>query len=224
MKNYDEIANRVLERRDAYVARQKQKRQLVMKITSVACALVLVALVGVGVWQGAPADTAPMVDAPQTTTPTTAPTKDTGPGIGGDNKECTVHNMMYHALCGNFTAEQCDGFLDSLGENYDPEENNIVNFVRYAGITREEFIEYQVWDKDALDEIVWEHGNGCPYTKNQFLDAIYGDNPELSAWVFAPMSTWKLADTWSLSGDKDYLPEDWPPEGYGFGETRPTEE
>ena len=96
LKNYDEIANRVLERRDAYVARQKQKRQLVMKITSVACALVLVALVGVGVWQGAPADTTPMVDAPQTTTPTTAPTKDTGPGIGGDSNICLEHNMMYH--------------------------------------------------------------------------------------------------------------------------------
>ena len=44
MKHYEEIANRVLERRDEYVARQNQKRQTVMKITSVACAFALVAL------------------------------------------------------------------------------------------------------------------------------------------------------------------------------------
>ena len=73
MKNYEEIANTVFERRDAYVARQRQKRRTVIKITSAAC----VALT-VGLWQGGVFDPAtPPVDMPGDTTSTAEPTKDT---------------------------------------------------------------------------------------------------------------------------------------------------
>ncbi len=151
---------------------------------------------------------------------------DDGSGVGGDNTECKIHSMAYHAASGNFTQEQFELFYEWLGEDYDREDFNIVNFVQVNGITREEFIETRggAWTEENLDEIAWQHGNGCPYTKNQFLDAIYGDDPELTAWVFAHESTWPSASKWDLTGrNKDMLPEEWPPEGYGFGETRPEE-
>ena len=227
MKDYEEIANTVLERRDAYVARQKQKRKTVMKITSAVGAVALVALVGLGLNQtGWLENTTPPVDTPATTVPTAVPTENDGTGIGGDNGdgECGLHSRDYHVTIYGFTYEMAKEFVDSLGENFDPEDVNIINFVRYHGITREEFIEKfcsGTWAEGDLDEIVWNHGTGCPYTKRQFVDAIYGDDPELTAWVFAPRSTWPYASNWvELEREKG----DWPPEGYGFGETRPVEE
>ena len=80
-----------------------------------------------------------------------------------------------------------------------------------------------MWTEENLDKIAWNHGSGCPYAKNQFLDAIYGDDPDLTAWVFAPNSTWPTADKWDLLGEEGLVPEEWSPEGYGFGETRPNE-
>lgn len=226
MKSCNEMVNSLMERLDAYEVRQKQKRKTVMKITSVACAFAVVAAVGVGLWQGGVfgAETPP-VEEPSTGT-TTAPTKpDDGPGIGGDGGEdCQVHNYNYHWLAGDFTEEQINSYYDSLGENFDVEEINIVDFVHFYGFTREEFMDYTGVSTEMLDDIAWNHGSGCPYTNRQFIDAIYEDDPALKAWVFASAHTWPQADTWSLSGDEDFLPEDWPPEGYGFGETRPTTE
>ena len=219
MKNYEEIANSVFERRDAYVTRQKQKRQMVMKIASVTCAFALVALGAFGVAKsGWLTPDTPPVDDPAVTVPAEVPP------IGGDSGECTEHNVYYHRIVGNFTKDQKETFRNWLGDDYERSDYNIVNFVKVNNITREEFIEAYggLWTEDNLDEIAWNHGNGCPYTKNQFLDAIYGDDPELTAWVFAPVSTWPEADNWDLEGvDKDMLPEKWPPEGYGFGEERP---
>ena len=49
MKNYDELTNNLLERRDHYFAEQKKKRKIVVRATTSLC---LVALVGFGMWQG----------------------------------------------------------------------------------------------------------------------------------------------------------------------------
>lgn len=230
MKHYEEIANRVLERRDEYVARQNQKRKTMMKIASVTCAFALVALVGFGVWQAGGQNADPVGGDTLTSTPpeTIAPTESDGPGIGGDvDEECKEHNMYYHRTVTLFMGEKLDAFLDSLGEERNPEDVNIVNLVRYCNISREEFIAAHngMWTQSNLDEIAWNHGNGCPYTKNQFLDAIYGDDAELTAWVFAPCSTWPEADCWDLLGENmDEKLGKWPPEGYGFGEIRPVDE
>ena len=197
MKTSAEMVNSLLERRDAYVARQKQKRQLVMKVTSIACALVLVALVGVGVWQGAPADTTPMVDAPQTTTPTTAPTKDTG--IGGDSDSCKIHNYVYHGIHGTYPQEDVDAFFESIGGVYGTEENNIVNFVAYIGYTREEVMMYEGVTEENWDEIA-DFGTGCPFTFGQYVDAICGENPELTEWVFS-------YDAWIFPGEVESTEE-----------------
>ena len=199
MKHYEEIANRVLERRDEYVARQKQKRQTVMRITSVTCAFALVALVGFGVWQAGGQNADPAVE--NTGTSTTLPVEQdvlkNPDGLGGLDEGCPVHNEYYHAISGNFDREKLTGYVEyykskevPVGECDDP--CNIVDFVKWAGITREELMKAKGWSEEELDEQVdYETSYGkAPYTKRQWLDAVLGDNPELSAWVFADESTW----------------------------------
>ena len=52
MKNYDELTNDLLERRDCYIADQKKKRKRVMGIATSLCCFCLVTLLGFGMWQG----------------------------------------------------------------------------------------------------------------------------------------------------------------------------
>ena len=59
MKNYDELTNDLLERRDLYVADQKKKRKRVMGIATSLCCFCLVALLGFGMWQGEMFNTTP---------------------------------------------------------------------------------------------------------------------------------------------------------------------
>lgn len=61
MKNYDELTNDLLERRDRYVADQKKKRKKVMGIATSLCCFCLVALLGFGMWQGGMFDAKPPV-------------------------------------------------------------------------------------------------------------------------------------------------------------------
>lgn len=53
MKSYDETTNNLLERREQYIAKQSKKRKRIVRITSVACSFVLVALIGLSIWQPA---------------------------------------------------------------------------------------------------------------------------------------------------------------------------
>ena len=59
MKNYDELTNDLLERRDRYVADQKKKRKRVMGVATSLCCFCLVALLGFGMWQGGMFNTTP---------------------------------------------------------------------------------------------------------------------------------------------------------------------
>lgn len=59
MKNYDELTNDLLERRDRYVADQKKKRKRVVSVATSLCCFCLVALLGFSVWQGGMFNTAP---------------------------------------------------------------------------------------------------------------------------------------------------------------------
>lgn len=52
MKNYDELTNDLLERRNRYVAAQTAKRKTVGRIVTPLCCCCLVALLGFGMWQG----------------------------------------------------------------------------------------------------------------------------------------------------------------------------
>lgn len=52
MKNYNEVANSVFERRDKYEIEKKNRRRFIAKTVTPICCICLVALLGVGVWQG----------------------------------------------------------------------------------------------------------------------------------------------------------------------------
>lgn len=121
------------------------------------------------------------------------------PGIGGELDYCQ-HQFFYHSLSGFWPAEMIEPYVAAFeaikydeNGNFDAsrvEDCNIVNFVQHYNITREQFIEmadwtvHETWDGD-LDKPALAHYRDCPYTYNQFLDAIFGDNPALSEWVFS---------------------------------------
>lgn len=140
-------------------------------------------------------------------TPSTTPTdndQETGDlsnstspdGTGGDENACKVHSFYYHAISGDWSGEQINAFIKYYEENKLPEEKfNIVEFVQFHKITREEYIKMAGWEnlptwEGDLDKPALAHHKNCPYTYNQFLDAIYGDDAELAEWVFASESTY----------------------------------
>ncbi|MBQ7088567.1 MAG: hypothetical protein IJN04_02890 [Clostridia bacterium] len=71
-------------------------------------------------------------------------------------------------------------FIQQYGRK---EEGNIIAFVEYFDITREQFIDIYGW-RDKLDEKATDHFAYAPYTYRQFVDAVYGDDEALRDWVF----------------------------------------
>ena len=52
MKNCEQVTNDLLERRDKYVAEQRRKKKRAMGMVTSLCCVCLVALMGIGIWQG----------------------------------------------------------------------------------------------------------------------------------------------------------------------------
>ena len=52
MKNYDEITNELLERRDQFETEQRNRRKVMKRAIMPICCFCLVALLGIGLWQG----------------------------------------------------------------------------------------------------------------------------------------------------------------------------
>lgn len=59
MRNYDELTDNLLKRRDYYVVEQKKKKTLVINVVTSMCCLCFVALLGFGVWHGGMVEIAP---------------------------------------------------------------------------------------------------------------------------------------------------------------------
>ena len=199
-------------------------------VAAVAAAAVMVAGVGVW-WHNRPEDNLPIInsDTPigDTTASSTSPsatieppttTTTKPPETGGDEKCCVVHNM-YHSIPVSPDAvgkEVYDAYWEQCGDLSDPdltypftecnEPGNIVDFVKFTGITQEEFIA-DVWDQDwmasvggveAFLDLPFDNGN--PYalfTYGDYFEAIYGDDPHLTAWVFNSKAS-------SVTDDLDY--------------------
>ena len=111
-------------------------------------------------------------------------------GTGGDEGSCTVHQFFYHAIDGNWTSDQIESFIeeykDSDGkyEGTYNEDYNIVNFVQFHNISRDEFIE-KTGLTGKLDELATRHHPQAQYTYGQFVDAIFGDDADLKDWIFS---------------------------------------
>ena len=163
---------------------------------------------------------------PTETTTTTTTVPDDPPGIGGDDKSCVVHGMLYHSIQispDQVGEERYEAYMKAYSYMYkeeplpDPDltypftecnypESNIVNFVRFCGVTREQFVEYMGWDRkiaqmgeEAFLNTRVDDGNPYPlFTYGDYLDAIYGDDPHLSEWVFRYNMS-------SVEDDEDWL-------------------
>ena len=106
-------------------------------------------------------------------------------GTCGDEDSCTEHQFFYHAIDGDWEKaigkEKMDAYIEAYSGK--GEESNIVAFVKFCGITREQYIEVMGMT-DVLDEKLTRHHPDCPYTHREFVDAIFGDDPELSERIF----------------------------------------
>ena len=202
-------------------AHRPRRVQPLRWVAAVAAAAVMVA--GVGVWWHNRPDAQPPIapSTTHTTTPmgdttgsvggTTAPTQITTtttepPGIGGDEWSCVVHTGEYHSIPVSPDAvgkELYDAFWEQYSGLTEPDLTypftecndpaNIVEFVKFTGITQEEFIA-DVWNPDYITSLGGVEAflntpyySGNPYalyTYGDYFDAIYGDDPHLTAWVF----------------------------------------
>lgn len=99
---------------------------------------------------------------------------------------CEVHQPEYHRVNGELIEyvgeEQWNAYYTAYGDK--GEEANILTFVAFCGLTREEYIEAMGWEK-ALDHPAPLHATWEEYTCGEFVDAIFGDDPAHSERIFA---------------------------------------
>lgn len=85
MKNYDEITNDLLERRDQYETEQRNKRKVMKRTIMPICCFCLVALLGIGLWQGNFFNSKPPITLDDSTIIGEKDYKDDKDGSGGEN-------------------------------------------------------------------------------------------------------------------------------------------
>ena len=85
MKNYDEITNDLLERRDQYETEQRNKRKVMKRAIMPICCFCLVALLGIGLWQGIFFNSKPPITLDDSTIIGEKDYKDDKDGSGGEN-------------------------------------------------------------------------------------------------------------------------------------------
>ena len=79
MKNYEDIAKRVLERRDACLQQQQKRRQIIMRGMTAAGSLCACLVIGAGIYMGINRLPKPHIQPPVTTTTSTVTTTVTSP-------------------------------------------------------------------------------------------------------------------------------------------------
>lgn len=167
MKNYDEVTNDLLERRDRYVAEQKMKRMRVVGISASVCCACLVALLGVGMWQGGVFDSMP---PDQTLNDAVYPgIKDTFDESNGESADNTSANNK-------IVINSIEG-ISSGRMNIDLKLDDFVE------MTRDEMIAYYGVDyiPDVPDDIKpWEEGRSGIFKRNGGTGEVYWDSDILN--------------------------------------------
>ena len=163
-----------------------------------------------------------------TTEPTTQPTTtpDNPPDTGGDEWSCDGCSPWYHIYDGeliDYIGSERFAQWKTSTTRLPPDrtypyhdcrfpDSNIVACVEYFGVTREQFIQAMGWE-DVLDctfadsIYMMDEPSRYLYTFGDYVDAIYGDDPHLTAWVFgagvAEVETYE--DNWQYQ--RYYLPD-----------------
>lgn len=112
MKNYNEIADTVLSRRDKYEEAQRIKRKKMIRLSSFASCFILVAVLGIGIWQGGWFDFNSL--------PTSNPSSQEG-----NNVETTDSNITHEQITNQITIPTTE--QPTSGQNIEnpPDEGNI---------------------------------------------------------------------------------------------------
>lgn len=129
-------------------------------------------------------------------TSTTAPLE----GTGGDRDSCEKHVMFYHTIGGRLIdyvgSAEVDAYLKKNGwlitshlTREEREQINVVHFLNYFGITKQEFITAMQWEdmldeKPDLEKIGFGYYND-QYTYCEMADALYSGDQALIDKVFA---------------------------------------
>ena len=167
MKNYDELTNDLLERRDRYVADQKKKRKRVMGIATSLCCFCLVALLGFGMWQGGMFNTTP--------------------------PDQTLEDALYPGIKDNFDESKGESPDNPSGNNkivintingISADRMNInIAVDDFVKMTREEMIEYYGVDyiPDVPTDIKpWEDERSGIYKRDGGTGEVYWDTDILN--------------------------------------------
>lgn len=133
-----------------------------------------------------------------TTTPKCGVTTTTAhlEGTGGDQHACEKHVTFYHTFDGRLIdyvgSDKVHAYLEKNGwlntyhlTGEEREQINIVHFLKYFGITKQELIAAMGWE-DVLDENADMSGYfNIQYTYREIADALYSDAQGLIDQVFA---------------------------------------
>ncbi|MBQ8630076.1 MAG: hypothetical protein IJ421_11465 [Prevotella sp.] len=171
MKNYDELTNDLLERRDRYVTEQKRKRRTAMSIATSLCCFCMVVLLGFGVWDSGLFSALPSEQTP----------------------EQTIGDALYPGIK--------DTFDDKNGESAtNPANNNkiVINSVDslsadkmnialmwddFVEMSREEMCEYYGVDyipDVPADIMAWEDEQSGIFRRNGGTGEVYWDADSLN--------------------------------------------
>ncbi len=92
MKNYDELTNDLLERRDQYITEQRNKRKVMKRVITPICCFCLVALLGIGLWQGDFFNSKLPVTLDDSTIIGEKDTIDDNDGLGGNDEKDMIYD------------------------------------------------------------------------------------------------------------------------------------
>ena len=162
MKNCEQVTNDLLERRDKYVAEQRRKKKRAMGMVTSLCCVCLVALMGIGIWQGGWfAPTQPDQSLEDSLYPGIKDNFDENKGESADNP--VVNNKIVINTVNGISADKmnicllCDDFVE---------------------MTREEMIAYYGVDyvPDVPADIkAWEDERSGIYKRNGGTGEVYWD-------------------------------------------------
>lgn len=162
MKNYDELTNDLIERRDRYVADQKKKRKRIVSVATSLCCFCLVALLGFGLWQGGMFNTAP--------------------------PDQTLEDALYPGIKDNFDESKEESADNPVANNkivinsidgISADKMNICLLADdFVEMTRDEMIKYYGFDyiPDVPTDIKpWEDGRSGIYRRDGGTGEVYWD-------------------------------------------------
>lgn len=162
MKNYDELTNDLLERRDRYAAEQKRKRATITRTVTSMCCVCLVALLGFGMWKGGVLNTTP---------PDQTVEDALYPGIKDNFDESKGESPDNPAANNKIVINTLNGIsADKMNINLAVDD--------FVEMTREEMVEYYGVDyiPDVPADIKpWEDERSGIYRRNGGIGEVYWD-------------------------------------------------